>query len=158
MTRAIAFLGVVTLAVGCGGGKDGKPAADGSAPAAGKPAPDETKACIVAYLNQCGWRDVELAEVSDQPKLPDGARASGDAWAFAFTAHYTNVVGERRTSANWVAVVGRADGKPCVTGCYDDARRLVGGHTGIEAAETANLDRLAALPAGDLPPIVAPKP
>src|SRR4051794_5144367 len=100
MTRAIAFLGMVLLAVGCGGGKDGKPVADATAPAAGRPAPDEAKACIVAYLRQCGWKDVELAELSDQPKLPDGVQGADGACAFAFTAHYTNVVGERRTSAN----------------------------------------------------------
>ena len=160
MTRAIAFLGLALLGVGCGGAKDDKATADKTAPA-GKPAPDEAKGCIVAYLNQCGWKDVELAVVADQPDMPTAAMPTGDAWAFTFTAHYTNVVGERQTSENWVAVIGRADGKPCVTSCFDATRRLVGGHSGTEATsvEKGNLGALAALPpADDLPPIVAPKP
>jgi len=157
MARAIAWFGLALLVVGCGGGKQGKPVADAGAPA-GKPGPDEAKACIVTYLNQCGWKDVELARVSDQPELPAGAGAGagGEAWAFAFTAHYTNVLGERRTSENWVAVVARAAGKPTVTSCFDETRHLVGGHTGAEADEKGTL--VASAPAGDLPPIVAPKP
>jgi hypothetical protein len=154
MKRAIVFLGLALVAVGCGGSKDGQPTAD-STPA-GKPAPDEAKACIVAYLNQCGWKDVELAQIADQPQVPTEAKATGEAWAFAFTAHYTNVFGERQTSANWVAVVTRADGKPCVKSCFDESRKLVGGHTGAETNEKGNLVRLA--PAEDLPPIVAPRP
>jgi hypothetical protein len=155
MTRAIAFLGLALLAVGCGGSKDGRPTTDaGSGQAAGKPAADEAKACIVTYLNQCGWKDVELAQVTDQAEVPAGAKVSGEAWAFAFTAHYTNVFGERQTSANWVAVVARADGKPCVRRCLDEGRRLVGGHTGAEANEKGTLVKHA--PAADLPPVVAP--
>jgi len=153
MTRAIALFGLALLVAGCGGGKEGKPTADA---AAGRPAPDEAKACIVTYLNQCGWKDVELAEVADQPDVPAGAKTGGEAWAFTFTAHYTNVFGERRTSANWVAVVARADGKPHVMSCFDEARHLVGGHTGAEVNEKGTL--VASAPAGDLPPIVAPKP
>ena len=153
MARAIAFLGLALLAIGCGS-KDGPATADGSAPAAGKPAPDETKACIVAYLNQCGWKDVELAQVTDQAELPAGAKVTGEAWAYGFTAHYTNVFGERQTSANWVAVVARADGKPCVKSCFDEGRKLVGGHTGAEANEKGTLVRHEA--AGELPPVVAP--
>lgn len=153
MTRAIALFGLALLVVGCGGGKDGKPVADAGA---GKPAPDEAKVCIVTYLNQCGWKDVELAQVADQPDLPAGAKTTGDAWAFTFTAHYTNVFGERQTSENWVAVVARADGQPRVTSCFDQSRRLVGGHTGAEANEKGTL--VASAPAEDLPPIVPPKP
>ena len=155
MTRAIAFLGLALLAVGCGGGTDGQPTA-GEAPAraAGKQAADEAKACIVTYLNQCGWKDVELAQVTDQPQVPAEAKVTGEAWAFAFTAHYTNVFGERQTSANWVAVVGRADGKACVKSCFDEGRKLVGGHTGAEANEKGTLVKHEA--AGDLPPVVAP--
>ena len=158
MTRAIAFVGLALLAAGCGGSKDGKPAADAGPPAqaTGKPAPDEATACIVTYLNQCGWKDVELANVADQPEVPAGAKAAGEVWAFAFTARYTNVFGERRTSANWVAVVSRADGKVCVTSCFDEGRHLVGGHTGAEANEKGTL--VASAPADDLPPIVAPRP
>jgi hypothetical protein len=155
MTRAIALFGLALLVIGCGGGKEGKPVADAGAPT-GKPAPDEAKACIVTYLNQCGWKDVELARLSDQPELPAGAGAGGEAWAFSFTAHYTNVLGERRTSANWLAVVARAEGKPRVTSCFDEARRLVGGNTGAEASEKGTL--VSSAPGGDLPPIVAPKP
>src|SRR5690349_3268564 len=156
MTRGIAFFGLVLLAAGCGS-KDGKPAADaGPAVATGKPAADEAKACIVTYLKQCGWKDVELAAVADQPALPAGAKATGEAWAYAFTAHYTNVFGERRTSENWVAVVGRTDGRPSVTSCFDERLRLVGGHTGAESNETGTLAHLP--PAEDLPPVVAPKP
>jgi hypothetical protein len=155
MTRAIAFLGLALAAVGCGGGKDGKPAAETPTPVAGKPAADEAAACIGTYLNQCGWKDVELAGVAPAD-LPAGARATGEVWAFSFTAHYTNVFGERQTSANWVAVVGRPAGKACVTSCFDETRHLVGGHSGAEANEKGTLAQLP--PAEDLPPIVAPKP
>jgi hypothetical protein len=158
MRRATAFLGLALLAAGCSGGKDGKPTAEAPAD---RPGPDEARACIVAYLNQCGWRDVELTQIADQAKVPDAARAAGDAWAYSFTARYTSVVGERQTSANWVAVVTRADGKPCVSCCFDEGSRLVGGHSGTElpAAEKGDLTALAAGPApAELPPIVAPKP
>jgi hypothetical protein len=155
----MAFLGLAMLAAGCDGGKGETPTAEATAPA-GKPAADEARTCIVAYLNQCGWRDVELTRIADQTKVPDAARPTGDAWAFSFTASYTNVFGERQTSANWTAVVTRADGKPCVTSCFDDSQRLVGGHTGAELpAEKGNLNGLAAAPTvAELPPIVAPKP
>jgi hypothetical protein len=157
MKRAIALFGLALLVVGCGD-KDGKPAADGqgSAQTTGKPPTDEAKACIVTYLNQCGWKDVELASIADQPEVPAGAKAGGEAWAFAFTAHYTNLFGERQSSENWLAVVGRTDGKPCVTSCFDETRHLVGGHTGAESNEKGKL--VASGPAEDLPPIVAPKP
>lgn len=155
MTRAIAMVGFALLVVGCGKGKDGRPTADSQAPA-GKPGPEEARGVIVAYLNQCGWKDVELARLTDQPELPAGARSDGEAWAFAFSASYTNVFGERQSSENWVAVVGRSGGKPCVTSCFDESRRLVGGHTGAEANEKGRL--VASAPADDLPPIVPPKP
>src|SRR5258708_35066140 len=103
MTRSIAFFGLVVLAVGCGGGKDGKTTPEKSAPA-GKPASDEAPTCLVAYLNQCGWEDVELAQGTDQPKLPAEAKEKGDAWAFAVTAPYTNVFGGTETSAKLIAV------------------------------------------------------
>src|SRR5690348_7882055 len=107
MMRKFAFLGLALAAIGCGS-KDGKPAAESAAPApvAGKPAADEATACIVTYLNQCGWKDVELTGVAPAD-VPAGAKVSGEAWAYSFTARYSNVFGERRTSANWVAVVGR---------------------------------------------------
>jgi hypothetical protein len=155
MTRAIALCGLALLVIGCGGGKEGKPIADAGVPA-GKPAPDEAKACIVTYLNQCGWKDIELAQVADQPEMPAGAKTGGESWAFCFTARYTNVFGERRTSENWVAVVARADGQPRVTSCFDEGRHLVGGHTGAESNEKGTL--AASAPADDLPPIVPPKP
>jgi hypothetical protein len=55
-----------------------------------------------------------------------------------------------------VAVVGRTEGKAHVTSCFDEGRRLVGGHTGAEANEKGSL--IASGPADDLPPIVPPKP
>ena len=141
MTRAIAFLGLALPGRRVRGRQGRQAGGRGRGPrqAAGKPAADEAKACIVTYLNQCGWKDVELAGVSDQADVPAGARATGEAWAFSFTAHYTNVFGERRTSANWVAVVGRAAGKACVTSCFDETRHLVGGHSGAEANEKGTL-------------------
>src|SRR5262245_36089363 len=103
MRRATTFLGLALLTIGCGGGKDAKPSVEASGK---RPPADEAKACIVAYLNQCGWQNVELVQMADQPQLPDGAQVTGDAWAYGFTANYTNVFGERLTTTNWVAVIG----------------------------------------------------
>ena len=87
--------------------------------------------------------------------MPAGVPA-GESWAFTFTANYTNVFGERQTSENWVAVIGRSDGKPTMVSCFDNAKQLVGGHRGDEKAITANLKPME--PADVLPPIVAPMP
>lgn len=152
MKRAIALLGLALLLGGCG--ESGKPAVETAADA-NKPAPDETKALIATYLGQCGCKDVELAQLTDT-EVPKESKAPGEVWAYTFTAHYTNVIGERQTSENWVAVVGRFDGKPCVRGCFDSSKRLVGGHNGGESTETANLT--PAPPVESYPAIVAPKP
>jgi hypothetical protein len=154
MMRGFAFGCLTILAFGCGKSLDA-PVAEHSAPT-GKPAGEEAKACIVTYLNQCGWKDVALDQVADEASLPADAKGYEEVWGFRFTAQYTNVVGERQTSANWLAVVRRSDGKVNVKCCYDDNRRLVGGHAGTEVAEKI---ALTPQPAGDdLPPIVAPKP
>lgn len=159
MRRATVLLGLALLAAGCGDG--GKPAAEATttAPAqAGKPAADEVKGCLAAYLDQCGWKDVEVGGITAQDALPPGVSApAGEAWAYTFSAGFTNVLGERQSVANWVAVVGRADGQPCVRSCYDEARRLVGGHTGTEQ-QGAVADLTPIPPAEDLAPIVAPNP
>ena len=152
MKRAMALLGLALLLGGCG--ESGKPSAEVAAPPS-KPAPHEAKAIITAYLGQCGWKDVELAQLTDT-EVPKESKAHGEVWAFTFTAHYTNVIGERQTSENWVAVVGRFDGSPCVRVCFDRSKRLVGGHNGGESTETANLT--PAPPAESYPEIVAPKP
>jgi hypothetical protein len=154
MRRAIAFLGLAVLAAGCGDTKT--PTAEAPTAATGRPAADEARACIAAYLGQCGWRDVELVSLADQQDVPKGGKSAGDAWAFTFSAKYTDLFGERRTSENWVAVLTRADGKPCMTSCFDDAKRLVGGHSGHEAAEKGALGPMP--PPADLPAIVPPKP
>jgi hypothetical protein len=133
MRRAIALLGLTLLAAGCGGGKT--PTAEGTAAATGRPAADEAKACITAYLGQCGWKEVELVSLADQPDVPKGANTIGEAWAFTFSANYTDVFGERRATENWIAVLTRTDGKPCLKSCFDESRHLVGGHSGSELAE-----------------------
>ena len=153
MRRAIAFLGLALLAAGCGGKT---PAGDASAAATGRPGAEEARACIAAYLGQCGWRDVELVSLADQPDVPKGGKVAGEAWAYTFSARYTDLFGERRTNENWVAVLTRADGKPCLTSCFDGAKRLVGGHSGEESADRGTL---APMPPGDaLPAIVPPQP
>ena len=143
MRRAIAFLGLALLAAGCGG----KTPTGEAAAATGRPEGEEAKACIAAYLVQCGWRDVELVSLADQPDVPKGGKAAGETWAYTFSARDTDLFGERRASENWVAVLTRADGKPCLTSCFDETKRLVGGHSGEEPAEK-----------GALPAIVPPKP
>ena len=153
--RGIAFCWLSILAVGCGNRSAENLVVEQSAPA-GKPATDEAKACIVTYLNQCGWKDVELAQVAETSTLPAEAKGFEDAWAFTFTAQYTNVVGERQTSENWMAVVRRSEGKANVKCCFDESRRLVGGHSGAEKIEKVALTPQP--PADDLPPIVAPRP
>jgi hypothetical protein len=152
MTRLIAFLSLALLAFGCGSSTDHR---TGEKPA-GKPADDEARTCIVAYLSECGWKNVELANVAERSDVPAEAHAGSQAWAFTFTARYTNVIGERQTSENWVAVLGRSEGKPCVQSCFDDSRRQVAGHTGAEPNEKGTLASFA--PADDLPPIVPPQP
>jgi len=152
MRNAILFLGLALAAAGCGGGS--KPAAD--AGPTGKPGNDEAKACIVAYLGQCGWKDVELVRLSDHPEMPKGAKVPGEAWAFCFSATYTNVFGERQATENWVAVIGRDGDKARVTTCFDEACRLVGGHSGAEECEKAVI--IQAGGTGDPIAIVPPKP
>jgi hypothetical protein len=132
MRRAIALLGLTLLAAGCGGKT---PTAEGTAVATGRPAAEEAKDCITGYLGQCGWKDVELVSLAEQPDVPQGANATGESWAFTFSAKYTDVFGERRVTENWVAVLTRTDGKPCLKSCFDESRRQVGGHSGSEVAE-----------------------
>jgi hypothetical protein len=153
MRRAITFLGLALLAAGCGGKT---PTAETAAVPAGRPGADEAKACIAAYLGQCGWRDVELVSLADQADVPTGAKVTGEAWAFTFSAKYTDLFGERQASQNWVAVLSRTDGKPCLKSCFDEAKRLVGGHSGEETSERAVLT--PAPPAGDPPVIISPNP
>jgi hypothetical protein len=153
MKRAFAMLALALLAAGCGGSKSDSDAVAASQ-ATGKPNADEAKECIVAYLGQCGWRDVQLVSVADCTPLPPGSNVIGEAWAYTFSANYVNVFGEKQTSENWVVVVSRTDGKANVASCFDSRRQLVGGHRGDEKAVTANLTPIA--PADDLPPIVAP--
>lgn len=134
MTRAIAFLGLALVAAGCGG----KPAADtAAAPATGKPSPDEAKACIAAYMAQCGWKGVDVVRLADHAEVPKGANTPGTVWAFSFSATFTNVIGERQTNENWVAVIGRDGETARLTSCFDDAGRLVGGHSAGEEYEKA---------------------
>jgi hypothetical protein len=147
MRRAIAFLGFTLLVVGCS--KSDGPKAE--APA-GRPAADEAGACIVAYLGQCGWQNVQLAGVADLADVPKDAGTTGDAWAYTFSATYTDVFGERRTSESWVAVITRADGKPCLKCCFDESKRLVGGHRGDETALGPSRS------GSEMPGIVPPKP
>jgi hypothetical protein len=137
MKRALAFLALTIVAVGCGGSKSDAPAAAG-----GRPPADEAKTCIAAYLGERGLTDVEFASLQAEAELPSESKVKGEAWAFAFSATYKDVFGEPKKSENWVAVVTRSEGKTCVCGCFDEARKPLGGR-GREAAE--------------LPPIVAPK-
>lgn len=137
MQRALAFLVLTGLAVGCGGSKPDAPAR-----AEGRPPADEAKTCIAAYLTGRGWTDVEFVALADEAELPAASKVSGAAWAFAFTARYTNLFGERQAGGNWVAVVTRSEGKTCVAGCFDEARHPLGGR-GHEEAE--------------FPPVVAPQ-
>ncbi len=154
MRYAIGFLGLALLAVGCT--DSSKPKADANLAATGKPADDETKACITSYLVQCGWKEVELTRLDERADVPREAMIlSGEAWAFTFTARYTNVVGERLTSENWVAVLARDEGKPRVKSCLDSAKKLVGGHSGAEGTDVAVL--LPMPEADSFPAIVAPK-
>jgi len=155
MRYSIGFLGLALLALGCA--DSSKPKAEANLAATGKPADDETKSCITSYLGQCGWKDVELVKLDEQADVPREAMIlKGDAWAYTFTANYTNVFGERKTSENWVAVLARDEGKPCVKSCLDSSKKLVGGHSGAEG--TTEVAVLAPMPEADnFPAIVAPK-
>jgi hypothetical protein len=155
MKRAIAFVTLTLLAAGCGDTTK-PPAEANSAGPTGKPALEETRSCINVYLAQFGWEEIALTAIADCPQLPSGAQVSGDAWAYTFTATYKNILGERLTSENWVAVVERIDGRPTVKNCFDSTNHLVGGQRGTEAGPNANLTPQPS--AEDLPAIVAPKP
>ncbi|HVK14641.1 MAG TPA: hypothetical protein VM597_38235 [Gemmataceae bacterium] len=135
MKRVLSFLALSIFAVGCGGSKSDGPAA------AGRPPADEARTCIAAYLAERGLVDVEFVSLRDEADLPSESKVRGEAWAFAFSATYKNIFGETQKGENWVAVVTRSDGKTCVAGCFDEARKPLGGR-GQEEAE--------------LPPIVAP--
>ena len=155
MKYALGFLGAALLAVGCS--NSSKPKAEADQAANGKPASDETKACITAYLGQCGWKDVELVRLDERADVPREAMiVSGEAWAYTFTANYTNLFGERQTSENWVAVLSRNEGKTCVRSCLDSQKKLVGGNSGAEGTDVAVLAPLP--PSEGYPAIVAPKP
>lgn len=155
MKRAFGLLALALLAAGCG--DSGKPQVDAGVAkeAAVKPPEDDTRTCIVAYLGQCGWKDVELVAVTQCDQVPKEAQSVAGSWAYTFTAKYTDVFGERHTRENWLAVISKIDGKASVKCCYDGARQLVGGHRGDEHGEKANL--IALPPADDLPAIVPPK-
>jgi hypothetical protein len=155
MKRAFGLLALTLLAAGCG--DSAKRQADSAATkdAAAKPAEDDTRTCIVAYLDQCGWKDVELVSVSQCDQVPPAAQSVATSWAYTFTAKYTDVFGERQTRENWLAVISKFEGKASVKCCYDSSRQLVGGHRGDERGDTANL--IALPPADDLPAIVPPK-
>ena len=128
MKRALAFLALTILAVGCGSKSDGPAKAEGRPPA------DEAKTCIAAYLAERGLSEMEFVSLTDEAELPNESKVKGEAWAFAFSATYKNVFGETQKGENWVAVVTRSDGKVCVTGCFDEARKPLGGR-GTEEAE-----------------------
>lgn len=153
MKYAMGFLGLALLAAGCT--DSSKPKGEAGQAATGKPADDETKVCITTYLGQCGWKDVELVKMDERSDVPREAKiVSKEAWAYTFTANYTNVFGERKTSENWVVVLTRDEGKPCVRSCLDSEKKLVGGHSGAEGTDVAVL---APMPEADnLPAIVAP--
>jgi hypothetical protein len=155
MKHVCAFLALALLAAGCA---DSKPQADASASSqpTGKPADDEARACIASYLGECGWREVEFASLADCTNPPSVAKVTGETWAFHFTARYTNIVGERQSSENWIALLSRVEGKPVVVACFDQSRQLVSGHRGDETTAIANLSPGA--PISELPAIVAPKP
>lgn len=155
MKRTIGLLTLAFFVAGCG--DSAKPQADSAATkdAAAKPAEDDTRTCIVAYLGQCGWKDVELVSVTQSDQVPKEAQSVSANWAYTFTARYTDVFGERQTRENWLAVISKFEGKASVKCCYDSTRQLVGGHHGDERGDTANL--IALPPADDLPAIVPPK-
>jgi hypothetical protein len=136
MKRALAYLAITLVAVGCGSKSDPPAKAEGRPPA------DEAKTCIATYLAERGLSDVEFVSLAEDAELPAESKLKGEAWAFAFCATYKNVFGERQTGGNWVAVVTRSEGKTCVAGCFDEARKPLGGR-GQEEAE--------------FPPIVAPQ-
>jgi hypothetical protein len=153
MKRAIGLLTMTLLAVGCG---SSKPAGGEASQPAGQPSLAEARSCIAVYLTQFGWQNVELTTIAERPHLPSGPQASGEAWAYTFSANYTNVLAEHTISENWVAVIERNNGQPIVKSCFDNSNRLVSGNHGNEMGETASL---APQPQSDtLPPIVAPKP
>src|SRR4051794_32651569 len=102
MKRAIGLLTITLLAAGCGSGS--KPQADAAATApAGKPGLEEARSCIAVHLSQFGWEKVELIAITECPQVPPSAQVTGEAWAYTFTANYSNILGERQVSENWTA-------------------------------------------------------
>jgi hypothetical protein len=155
MKRAIGLLALALLVAGCGDSAKPKADAGVSTDSAAKPLEDDTRTCIVAYLGQCGWKEVELVSVTQCDQVPKEAQSVAASWAYTFTAKYTDVFGERQTRENWLAVISKIDGRASVKCCYDGSRHLVGGHRGDERGDTANL--IALPPADDLPAIIPPK-
>ena len=120
MARFFAILTLSILAIGCGDSKNAPETAS-------KPTDDDVRTTIVSYLSECGLQEVELASVASEPAIPQAANHKGEGWAYKFTASFTNLLGERKTDADWLAVLTRDAGKTKVAACLNEARRPMGG-------------------------------
>jgi hypothetical protein len=119
MKRAIAWLGMALLVVGCG-------KSENTPLTQNKPDEGQAKASISTYLNDCGWKEIEFVSFQEASELPREVKGTKHSCAFQFSAKYTNLFGERVAKNNWVAVVCSDTDKPVVTYCYDDAMKLIG--------------------------------
>ena len=120
MARFFAILSLSILAIGCGDNKNAPETAS-------KPSDEDVRSSIVLYLSECGLQEVELATVAPESKIPQSANYKGEGWAYKFTASFTNVLGERKTDADWLAVLTRDAGKTKVALCLNEARKPMGG-------------------------------
>lgn len=150
MKRAIVFLGLSCVIVGCG--KSESPAV--ATASIDKPSVDEAKSCISEYLSERGLKNVEFLSMTEKAELPKSA-TPGKNWAFEFSASFVNVFGERQVRENCVAVLAKADGKPSVTGCTDKNDKPIGA---IDESSGGIIQAGGQLPVGELPPIIEPKP
>jgi flagellar capping protein FliD len=120
MARFLTISLCLALAIGCGGTKN-------APETAATPTDDDVKASIVSYLGECGLQEVEVATLAPESAIPTTAQFDGKGWAYKFSASFTNLLGERKTDTDWMAVLTRDAGKTRVAVCLNEARQPMGG-------------------------------
>lgn len=125
---------LILAAVGCGTspapseptGHQAPPALP-AATTSGTPSESEAVASIREYFTDpgMGWSNVEVMQVSAPVEAPKAAAPGvSELWAYSVTMTGDNVVNERVLNKNWLVLIGRENGKPKVTDCFNSLERV----------------------------------